>query len=242
MVKPNYAFGFKMPNMEWPRKLRRRYDIFHAWLRPRHGGLDLYSSPGSGIGASADGVVRFAGKGSKDAGWLVEILHWSPMGWYLTRYMHMQSRPLVVTGQQVVQGQLLGRVGKTGNANAEHNHFEIRFTDNMQADQWTMYGSGWGKRYDPAKFGVMVKEPLPVVYVKIGPLLKPVLHRVSNEPATLDVEDLQVLLVNRGHLKFKDVDGQFGPQTERAVKNYQASIAVEADGIVGTDTWFALLG
>lgn len=37
------------------------------------------------------------------------------------------------------------------------------------------------------------------------------------------------------------VDGLFGPQTEAAVKDFQTSYAVSADGIVGTKTWIQLV-
>ncbi|MFL6501071.1 MAG: peptidoglycan-binding protein [Candidatus Udaeobacter sp.] len=38
------------------------------------------------------------------------------------------------------------------------------------------------------------------------------------------------------------VDGDFGPQTEAAVKAYQQERGVQADGIVGDQTWWAPAG
>jgi hypothetical protein len=38
------------------------------------------------------------------------------------------------------------------------------------------------------------------------------------------------------------VDGDFGPETERVVKKFQARKALEVDGIVGVRTWRALWG
>ena len=38
-----------------------------------------------------------------------------------------------------------------------------------------------------------------------------------------------------------DIDGLFGGGTESAVKKFQASVGIAADGIVGQDTWNKLL-
>ena len=53
------------------------------------------------------------------------------------------------------------------------------------------------------------------------------------------VEVLQRLLVHRG-LKI-GVDGTFGPETEAAVKTFQSSQKLDADGMVGDLTWPAVL-
>ena len=37
-----------------------------------------------------------------------------------------------------------------------------------------------------------------------------------------------------------DIDGQFGPNTEQAVRDYQSQVELDADGIVGSNTWTAL--
>lgn len=36
------------------------------------------------------------------------------------------------------------------------------------------------------------------------------------------------------------LDGIFGSATQNAVKNYQRSVGLSADGIIGCDTWRAL--
>lgn len=54
-------------------------------------------------------------------------------GW-TTRYYHMQDGSLAVSqGAQVVQGQMLGRVGNTGYSFGDHLHFEQRQWNNLQA-------------------------------------------------------------------------------------------------------------
>ncbi len=55
----------------------------------------------------------------------------------------------------------------------------------------------------------------------------------------LDVAKLQVLLKRAG-LNPGPVDGIFGPRTNAAVRQYQASRGLVVDGIVGPKTWGAL--
>jgi len=53
------------------------------------------------------------------------------------------------------------------------------------------------------------------------------------------VKTLQYLLRARGHSVA--VDGVFGPNTEAAVKAFQANKGLAADGIVGPTSWPALI-
>ena len=53
------------------------------------------------------------------------------------------------------------------------------------------------------------------------------------------IKTLQYLL--RAHGQGVVVDGEFGPQTEAAVKAFQSSRGLAADGIVGPVTWSALV-
>lgn len=54
------------------------------------------------------------------------------------------------------------------------------------------------------------------------------------------VEALQLLLNGYGYTL--EVDGDFGAKTLKAVKAYQQKNSLEVDGIVGENTWRALLG
>jgi peptidoglycan hydrolase-like protein with peptidoglycan-binding domain len=53
------------------------------------------------------------------------------------------------------------------------------------------------------------------------------------------VPSLQYLLRARGHIV--TVDGDFGPKTEAAVRAYQKEKNLAVDGIVGPQTWRALI-
>lgn len=97
---------------------------FHPILRVRrpHLGLDIAASSGAPIRATADGVVRTAGR-DRGYGLLVTIDHAADTE---TRYAHMRriARGIRV-GTRVVQGQTIGYVGMTGLATAPHVHYEL---------------------------------------------------------------------------------------------------------------------
>ena len=57
------------------------------------------------------------------------------------------------------------------------------------------------------------------------------------------VKALQTLLIGYGYSCGKaGADGDFGTNTEKAVKKYQKAVGLAADGIVGANTWNKLLG
>lgn len=58
-----------------------------------------------------------------------------------------------------------------------------------------------------------------------------------------DVKALQILLIGYGYsCGGYGVDGDFGRDTEDAVRRYQRDNGLEVDGIVGPETWAELLG
>lgn len=72
--------------------------------------------------------------------------------------------------------------------------------------------------------------------VRRGSGLRPILKRGLSDPA---VEVLQKMLAAHGFDPGAR-DGCFGPKTERAVMAFQRAKGLEADGIVGPNTWNAL--
>lgn len=87
-----------------------------------HKGMDIAASTGTEIYAAADGEVVSAGWNTGGYGYFVQLGHTDE---YQTVYGHM-SVVLVTEGQYVSRGQLIGKVGNTGNSFGSHCHFEVR--------------------------------------------------------------------------------------------------------------------
>jgi murein DD-endopeptidase MepM/ murein hydrolase activator NlpD len=89
--------------------------------------VDIINSCGSPIYASADGIVVEARKGwNLGYGNYIKIQHFNGT---LTVYGHL-GEIYVTDGDRVTQGQSLGTMSDTGNANGCHLHFEIRGAQN----------------------------------------------------------------------------------------------------------------
>ena len=86
-----------------------------------HEGLDIASSYGNPVHATANGRITQAGL-VNGYGYLVEIDHGNGIK---TRYGH-NSAILVSVGDQVVQGQTISLIGSTGNSTGPHCHYEVR--------------------------------------------------------------------------------------------------------------------
>jgi murein DD-endopeptidase MepM/ murein hydrolase activator NlpD len=86
-----------------------------------HPALDIAAAWGSPIDAAADGVVTFAGWRNNGGGYQIWISHGS--GLYTT-YNHLSSIS-TSAGASVSRGEVIGRVGATGDATGPHCHFEV---------------------------------------------------------------------------------------------------------------------
>lgn len=56
-----------------------------------------------------------------------------------------------------------------------------------------------------------------------------------------DVRNLQILLIGKSYLTVNGADGNFGPKTESAVKEFQTANGLTDDGKVGPNTWNKLI-
>lgn len=89
----------------------------------RHPGIDIAAPKGTPIYAADSGYVIIAGWDPEPVSYGFEILLNHGNG-YLTRYGHLSAFNVEV-GDSVKKGQLIGRVGSTGNSTGPHVHFEI---------------------------------------------------------------------------------------------------------------------
>ncbi|MEG2087888.1 MAG: peptidoglycan DD-metalloendopeptidase family protein [Angelakisella sp.] len=88
-----------------------------------HTGMDIAANGGTGIYASRSGTITAAyNYVNGPYGKHLSINHGNNV---TTLYAHC-SQVLVQAGQYVRQGQLIAKVGRTGNATGNHCHFEIR--------------------------------------------------------------------------------------------------------------------
>lgn len=87
-----------------------------------HTGLDVAAPRGTPIKAAAAGTVTYSGSAGDGFGNYVVISHGNGVQ---TLYAHC-SQLLVKKGQKVSQGELIAKVGSTGNSTGNHLHLEVR--------------------------------------------------------------------------------------------------------------------
>lgn len=85
-------------------------------------GLNIAAPKGSPVRAAENGVVAYAGDEIRGFGNLLLIRH---ADGYMTAYAHNEVL-LVNRGDTVRRGQVIARVGQTGNVSSPQLHFEIR--------------------------------------------------------------------------------------------------------------------
>lgn len=90
---------------------------FGGW----HSGVDIQAPQGRPIRAAAAGTVLFSGWQSS-YGRVVKIAH---AGGFTTVYAH-NLKNSVQAGDRVQPSTVIGAVGRTGRATADHLHFEVR--------------------------------------------------------------------------------------------------------------------
>lgn len=100
-----------------------------------HSGLDIAAPYGTAIKAAAGGTVTYSGSAGDGFGKYVIISHGNGVQ---TVYAHC-SQLLVSAGQSVAQGEVIAKVGSTGNSTGNHLHFEIRLNGTQVNPQNYLY-------------------------------------------------------------------------------------------------------
>lgn len=133
-----------------------------------HNGLDIEADAGTPIYAYIPGTVVFSGD-SGGYGFRVEI---KDSKGNIHSFSHLQSNPGFKKGQQIEQGQMIGKVGSTGLSTGPHLHWEIQNSSGGFQD--------------------------PVVWTKNNPLPKPKPTQLSPQQR----QNIQAALVKKGKIPF----------------------------------------
>ncbi len=140
---------------------------------------------------------------------------------------------LYIGGGRVVKASINENGGVTGGKSGDQNGREIYVGSyyNYPWDAVLRYEGGGGQGGD---------EPDPEPSAQTCSVALPLLRRGDRGEAVVSA---QVLLIRRGFpVGWWGSDGDFGDATLAAVKQFQQARGLDADGIVGRNTWQALLG
>jgi murein DD-endopeptidase MepM/ murein hydrolase activator NlpD len=114
-------------NLHWPASgmVTQLFGVPELGVGTLHTGPDIGVDSGSPVRAAQSGRVMYAGGDPCcGLGYWVEINHGDR---YSTRYGHLMRPPIVLRGDFVTQGQILGFSGNTGFSTGPHVHFEVRY-------------------------------------------------------------------------------------------------------------------
>lgn len=191
-----------------------------------HNGIDLVAATKSGgsavddITAHTGGTVEAVGYNAS-AGYYIQIAVDANT---LMVYYHLKELPSQKKGAAVKTGEIIGRMGSTGNSTGAHLHFGIK---------------SFGQWIDPEPFLEADYKPAVSEKKNLSIGMRTLRQGAKGE----DVRALQILLKGRCcNGDMHEPDGIFGPNTLGAVKLYQKRENLDADGIVGKNTWSRLLG
>lgn len=88
----------------------------------RHDGIDISAKEGTPVKAADNGEVVYVSSSFRGYGNIVILKHKDD---FYTVYAHNEEN-LVKTGESVKKGEVIAKVGSTGNATGSHLHFEVR--------------------------------------------------------------------------------------------------------------------
>lgn len=101
----------------------------------------------------------------------------------------------------------------------------------------------WHWEYNPPASGTPAPKPVPGPGPAPGAAARPTLRLGSRGPAVVELQsllNLWLLTTPGTSVPFLVIDGDFGPNTRKAVIAFQRAKGLQADGVVGPKTWAAL--
>ena len=189
-----------------------------------HNGIDMTATNDGKTGqvddikAHTGGTVSAVGYGSSAGNYIkIKVADGAIMVYY-----HLKSKPAFKVGDKIEKGQIVGRMGKTGNTTGRHLHWGIQYN---------------GKWIDPEPYldkdWVQPQETCSVTL--------PILRNGDKSDA---VRSMQILLAESGHKgeMNENAYGSFGGKTESALKSYQQSAGLPVSGECNEETWTKLIG
>jgi murein DD-endopeptidase MepM/ murein hydrolase activator NlpD len=129
--------------------------------RKHHNGVDYGASIGTPVKAIEKGKVIFAGPSTikrpdgepGGGGYIVRIRHRINGEWITSTYMHLKKGSITCRkGDTILEGEILGLSGNTGDSTGPHLHFEIQR----------------GKQYIYTTNGTRYTEPISYIKTQIA--------------------------------------------------------------------------
>ena len=217
--------------------------------RSTHNGMDLVGKNGiDDIIAIDKGIVSYTGY-DESGGYWVSIT----TNGFEHRYFHLQKDSIKVKkGDTVSKGQVIARMGSTGNATGNCLHFAIYQNGYVDPKPFLMNENPFKNKSDAA-YTTFVRALQAAIGANVDGIAGP--ETLSKTPTISTstgwnhkaVKPLQVYLQSLGYnLGSKGVDGQFGKDMKACIKKYQKDIGlanIYQDGILTSKmyTWQHLL-
>lgn len=145
MILVDYVVEWRAPLAEMIVTSRFGARVSPITGRPEgHPGVDLRAAEGTPVYAAADGIVRRSYYSTGDAsrgllGYGNRVVIEHPRG-YESSYAHLLRR-MVVAGDEIEAGDLIGYAGSTGASTGQHLHWEVR-RDGSPIDPMSLVAQG----------------------------------------------------------------------------------------------------
>jgi len=118
-----------------PDQLTDTYTAARAGGERTHDAIDIMAPEGTPVVAAADGIVEKLFY--SDGGGGITVYVRSPDKRWTYYYAHLQGyAPGLAEGQRVKRGQMIGRVGSTGNANPAGPHLHFAINRMQPGERW----------------------------------------------------------------------------------------------------------